>query len=187
MILATDPPLDVLGPSGFPFEDLYSLHAPAIYGYVARRLGRDLADDLTCQVFVEAAQSWVRFDPAKGNTKYWLFKIATYQVNNHMRRERRTFDLWARSGVDPIGDDPGALTEKRLIAEERWALVANALRDFKPLDRDVVLLHCWADMELDHVAETLGIPGGTVRSRLARARRKLRKQLGDLFELGDDE
>jgi RNA polymerase sigma factor (sigma-70 family) len=172
------PNLDSLPQDGPPLEEWYSAHAPALFGYIARRVGRDLAQDLTAQVFVEAIESWGRFDPELGTPRTWLFAIATNLVRSHLRREQRMLDLFARTGVDPLDVDPMRAAEGRLLAEREWPRVADAVRTLTPVDRDVLFLYCFAELDYADIGRTLGLPVGTVASKMSRVRRKLRRRLG---------
>lgn len=176
-LIQTD--LDSLEHGGPPLEAWYSAHAPALFGYIARRVGRELAEDLTAQVFVEALESWPRFDPERGSPRTWLFAIATNLVRSHLRREQRSLDVFARSGVDPLELDPMRAAEGRLAAREEWPRVADALRRLTPVDREVLLLHCFAELDYAEIGRTLGLPVGTVGSKMNRIRRKLRRRLHD--------
>jgi RNA polymerase sigma-70 factor (ECF subfamily) len=178
VVTLTEIDLDDLPDGEPPLEQWYATYAPALFGYIARRLGRGLAEDLTAQVFVEALESWPRFDPARGTPKTWLFAIATNLIRTHLRREQRALELYARSGVDPIAEDPMRAAEARVLAEDEWPRVAAALAELAPMDRDVLLLHCWADLDYHDIALALGLPVGTVSSKMNRVRRKLRKRLG---------
>jgi RNA polymerase sigma-70 factor (ECF subfamily) len=182
--LTDDLALDALRPGGPPVEDWYALHAPAIFSFVARRVGRELAEDLTAQVFVEAIESWPRFDPERGTARTWLFAIATNLVRGHVRREQRALDVLARSGDDPLDDDAFRQADSRLLAEAERPRLAAALRDLAPIDREVLLLHCLADLDYRDIAAVLDLPVGTVASKLSRARRKLRAHLGAPGDVG---
>jgi RNA polymerase sigma factor (sigma-70 family) len=171
--------LDSLRHDGPPLEEWYASHAPALFGYLARRVGRELAEDLTAQVFVEALESWSRFDPRLGTPRTWLFAIATNLVRSHLRREQRALDVFARSGLDPLELDPMRAAEGRLHAEGEWPRVADALRRLTPVDREVLLLHCFAELDYAEIGRTLGLPVGTVGSKMNRVRRKLRRRLHD--------
>jgi RNA polymerase sigma factor (sigma-70 family) len=171
--------LDALERDGPPLEEWYAAHAPALFGYIARRVGRALAEDLTAQVFVEALESWSRFDPELGTPRTWLFAIATNLVRSHLRREQRSLDLFARTGVDPLELDPMRAAEARMAAEGEWPRVADALRRLTPIDREVLLLHCFAELDYAEIGRTLGLPVGTVGSKMNRIRRKLRRRLHD--------
>lgn len=176
-LIQTD--LDSLDRDGPPLEEWYTAHAPALFGYIARRVGRALAEDLTAQVFVEALESWSRFDPELGTARTWLFAIATNLVRTHLRREQRALDVFARTGADPLELDPMRVAEGRLVAEGEWPRMADALRRLTPIDREVLLLHCFADLDYAEIGRTLGLPVGTVGSKMNRIRRKLRRRLHD--------
>ncbi len=186
MVTLTDFDLDALQAGGPPLEEWYAAHADALFGYIARRLGREAAEDLTAQVFVEALASWPRFDPAQGSAKTWLFAIATNLIRAQRRREQRNLDLLARSGVDPLAEDPIRGADSRVVAADQWPRVAAALRDLDPVDRDVLLLYCFAEMDYRDIGQALGLPEGTVASKMNRVRRKLRHRLGTSLEGGTD-
>ncbi len=186
MVTLTDFNLDALHAGGPPLEEWYAEHADALFGYIARRLGREAAEDLTAQVFVEALAAWPRYDPARGSAKTWLFAIATNLVRAQRRREQRNLDLLARSGVDPLVEDSTRGADARLVAADQWPQVAAALRDLDPVDRDVLLLYCFAELDYRDIGRTLGLPEGTVASKMNRLRRKLRSRLGPSLEGGSD-
>jgi RNA polymerase sigma-70 factor (ECF subfamily) len=169
--------LNSVRPGGPPLEEWYAAHGPALFGYLARRVGRELAEDLTAQVFVEAIESWPRFDPELGTPRTWLFAIATNLARSHVRKEQRALDVLARTGRDPLDIDPMRATEGRLLAEHEWPRVADALRRLTPVDREVLLLHCFGELDYAEIGRTLGLPVGTVASKMNRIRRKLRSRL----------
>ena len=174
----TDLDLDALRQPGPPLEAWYTAHAPGIFGFLARRVGRELAEDLTAQVFVVAIESWERFDPERGTPRTWLFGIATNLMRNQVRHEQRGLELAVRSGVDPIDLDPMDRAETRVQAAEQRPEISAALRDLAPIDREVLLLYCFADLDYQEIADVLDLPFGTVSSKMHRIRRKLRRRLG---------
>ena len=82
-------------------------------------------------------------------------------------------------GTDDTFDDELA---NRLDADARWPQVAALLADMTGRDRDVLLLHVWQEMTYQQLADTLGVPVGTVKSRSFRAHRHLAARLGHLRE-----
>jgi RNA polymerase sigma-70 factor (ECF subfamily) len=184
VVTLTDFDLDALHDGGPPLEEWYARYAPSLFGYVARRLGRSLAEDITAQVFVEAIASYHRYDPARGTAKTWLFAIATNLVRSHLRREQRTLELFARTGVDPTADDPMRAADARLFAADQWPQLAAGLAELDPVDRDILLLYCFAELDYQEIAAALELPVGTVSSKMSRLRRKLRARLGDRSEGG---
>ncbi|MGW7511168.1 RNA polymerase sigma factor [Streptomyces massasporeus] len=158
------------------FAALFDRHAPAIHQYVARRLGRDAADDVTAETFLTAFRIRARFDPARAGVRPWLYGIAAKQIGRHRRQEVQALKLLARTGHDPVADSWTDSADDRVAAEAAARPLAGALARLSAGDRHVLLLFAWADFSYQEIAEALGIPVGTVRSRLNRARRKLRTQ-----------
>src|SRR5437763_14389681 len=89
------------------FGVVFDRHAAAIHGYIARRLGRDAADDLVAETFLVAFRQRGRYDPDQPSARPWLYGIATRLVSRRRRDEVRFFRAIARTGADPAAD-PGA-------------------------------------------------------------------------------
>ncbi len=168
------------------FEAIFDRHYAAIHGYLVRRVGRDVADDLAADTFVEAFRARSRYDPARPDARPWLFGIAANLVRGQARHERRQLVAFSRTGVDPLVDDQEEISA-RLDAHRA---VAHALAALAAKDRETLLLHTWAELSYEEIAIALDVPIGTVRSRLNRARRQVRELLvasGQLFtEQRDD-
>ncbi|MEV4252563.1 RNA polymerase sigma factor [Spirillospora sp. NPDC049652] len=166
------------------FAAIYDRHFHCVYRYVAARLGRDAADDIAAETFVTAFRKRGGFDPARGEVRPWLFGIATNLVGLHRRAEKRRYDALARAHAasSPLDEDaPEDRVAARVTAEGVRPRLAEALAALPEGDRDVLLLVSVAGLGYEEVGQALGIPGGTVGSRLSRARRRLREALG-----GDD-
>jgi RNA polymerase sigma-70 factor (ECF subfamily) len=158
------------------FGIIFERHFGAIHGYLRRRLDRQLADELASQTFLVAFDRRAGFDPRRGDSRPWLFGIATNLLRNHRRREVR--ELAAIAALTPdlvIGIDG---VESRIDAERMRGLLAQALADLPSGEADVLLLLVWAELGQSEIAEALSIPVGTVKSRLARARGRLQAGLG---------
>jgi len=85
------------------FEELFELHFDAIYGYLARRVGPDLARDLASETFTRAFAGRGRYDPRQGEVRPWLFGIASNLLRRHYRDEERRLRAFARLvGVYPV-------------------------------------------------------------------------------------
>jgi RNA polymerase sigma-70 factor (ECF subfamily) len=85
---------------------------------------------------------------------------------------------FARTGADPVAESYADRADARVSAAGVQRHLAAALAGLPAGDRDVLLLIAWADLSYEEVAVALDIPAGTVRSRLHRARRKVREALG---------
>lgn len=168
------------------FEQLYLDHRRRVYGYVARRVGPDLAEELTAQVFAEAWAGRERFDERRGTPIVWLLGIATNLLRRSHRTEMAQLRAFARSGVDPgvrMSDD--TVVVDRMAARAGWAAVAAALADMPDIDREVLTLAGWAGLSYDDIATVLDLSTGTVKSRLSRARSRLVERVG--AALADDQ
>jgi len=147
------------------FEELFELHFDAIYGYLARRMGPDLARDLASETFTRAFAARKRYDSRRGEVRPWLFGIANNLLRHHYRDEERRLRALALLDIR----EAGSPHEEPRLAEALGALSAE--------ERDVLLLFAWADLEYAEIATALDIPVGTVRSRLHRARAHVRSAL----------
>lgn len=159
------------------FALLYDRHAPEIYRYIARRLGEGVAEDILAETFLIAFRRRGRYDPARASARPWLYGIAAKLIGGHRRSEVRALRAVARSGGAPrdlVGESWSERSDERIAAQ---APLAGALGALSPGDRHVLLLVAWADLSYQEVSEALRIPLGTVRSRLNRARRKVRTAL----------
>lgn len=160
------------------FAHLYDRYASDIHRYVARRLGDGVADDITAETFLVAFRHRARFDTGRSNARPWLYGIAANLIGRHRRTEVRGLRALARTGTDPVADSWADRVDNRVTAQAAKAPLAAALAGLSLRDRHVLLLVAWADLTYQEVAEALDIPVGTVRSRLNRARRKVRTALG---------
>lgn len=167
-----------LGTDPESFTDVYDRYHRVIYGYVARRLGVELAEDLAAETFVVAFSQRHRFDPARGGLQPWLFGIATNLVGQYRRSETRRYAALSRLSGDTVGGEHEERVAARVTAEGVRPRLAQAIAALPEGDRDVLLLIALGGLGYEEVAQALEIPGGTVGSRLARARRKLREALG---------
>jgi RNA polymerase sigma factor (sigma-70 family) len=160
------------------FAQLYDRHAAQIHRYAARRLGDGAAEDITAETFLAAFRTRGRFDTDRLSARPWLYGIAANLIGRHRRSEVRGLRALARTGVDPVAETWSDRVDNRVTAQAARAPLAAALADLSARDRHVLLLVAWADLSYVEVAEALDIPVGTVRSRLNRARKKLRSALG---------
>ncbi len=161
------------------FAVLFDRHADEIYRYAARRLGPEAAEDVTGEVFLVAFRRRARYDLSWPDARPWLYGMATKVVSQHRRAERRRTAALARMAPER----PGSFDERsadRLTAEQLQPRLARALTRLSAAERDLLLLVAWADLTYEDVALALGIPVGTVRSRLHRLRVKVRRALGGL-------
>ena len=156
------------------FAALFDEYAPQIHRYVARRLGAAVADDLLGETFARAFQHRRRYDLSQPDARPWLYGIATNLVSDHRRSETRRLRAMSRAAQPEDAEPMSERIDARLTAGAAKVGLAGALAQLPARQRDVVLLHAWAELDYEQIAEALAIPIGTVRSRLHRARRNLR-------------
>jgi RNA polymerase sigma-70 factor (ECF subfamily) len=156
------------------FASVFDRHAPTIYRFASRRLGTEGAKDVTAETFRIAFERRASFDPSRGGVLPWLFGIAANVLRGHRRAERRQLRL-AIAHTAENTEDHGI--EERLDAEAAAPALARALLALSPDDRDTLLLFAWSDLGYDGIADALGVPVGTIGSRLNRARRVVRDEL----------
>jgi RNA polymerase sigma-70 factor (ECF subfamily) len=161
---------------GRSFEDAFEAEFAPLHRYLARRLGGSVADDVAAETFAIAFRTWDRLDPTRP-VRPWLYGIAANLVRHHWRKERRMLRAYARTCVDPVHADEDTAVE-RVAAEARHRELADALASLRPGEREILLLHAWAELTDSEIAGALCLPLGTVKSRLSRARERLRNQLG---------
>jgi RNA polymerase sigma factor (sigma-70 family) len=158
------------------FAEVFRSELPGLHRYIRRRVGRDAADDISAAAFAAAYAGWSRFDATRP-VRPWLYGIATNLLRRHHRDEERKLRAYARTGVDPVGSGDESEIVRRLDAGAQQRVLASALADLRPEEREILLLHAWADLGYDEIAAALSIPAGTVKSRLHRARDRLRNRL----------
>jgi RNA polymerase sigma-70 factor (ECF subfamily) len=155
------------------FEVIFDRHFDAVHRYLAGRAGRQHADDLTSQTFGVAFERRTRFRLDASDARPWLLGIATKLLANDRRAEQRRLEMVGQLGCDTrqaVGSASSVLDSDRDVA--------SALAKLDAAQRDVLLLHAWGQLSYEEIADALGIPVGTVRSKLSRARERLRAELG---------
>lgn len=161
------------------FAGIFERHFGAIDRYCTHRVGLD-GHDVSSATFVDAFRLRHRFELDRPDARPWLYGIATNLLHHHRRGEARRLRAYERSDrAMPSTFDVDA----RIDAAAVGARLARGLRTLPARDRDALLLFAWADLSYEQIADALAIPIGTVRSRLARARTRLRNALGDLAEV----
>jgi RNA polymerase sigma-70 factor (ECF subfamily) len=175
---ATDQQLWGEAVAGSPaaFGLIFERHAKAVYNFCFRRTASwSLAEDLTSEVFLLAwrRRREVVFTVEDGSVLPWLYGVALNLLRNRRRSERRATVALAR--LDPTAAESDFSDEivGRLGDERRMRDVLSVFDRLAPHEQEVLALCVWAGLSYDDCAVALGVPVGTVRSRLARARAHL--------------
>ncbi|MFC8435423.1 RNA polymerase sigma factor [Streptomyces sp. NPDC057253] len=162
------------------FAELFDTCARAVYNH-AFRLTADwsLAEDVMSTTFMEAWRRRASVEAEGGSLRPWLLGIATNVARSHHRSNRRyrqaASAAAAAHAAEERVEDHAEETAGRLDDRRRIAATLAALSLLKRPEREVLTLCLWEGMEYAEAARALGIPVGTVRSRLSRARARLRK------------
>jgi RNA polymerase sigma-70 factor (ECF subfamily) len=162
------------------FAGVFERHHAAVHRYLARRLGTDLADELAAETFAVAFAKRRRYDSSYADARPWLFGIATRLAQRHWRREERELRAYARTGVDPAAPSHDEHVAARADSVAAAPALAAALAILSRDERDVLLLYAWAELAYPEIAAALSISPGTVKSRLHRARARVRRHLEEL-------
>lgn len=161
------------------FAEIFDRHHHAIHAYAARRAGQDAADDVLAEVFLAAFKDRRRFDPAVGSALPWLYGIAANVLRRRWRDRagagRLAGALASRAAV-PV-PSPESDVAHAVDAARDWAEVRRHLAALTDGDREALLLLAWEELSYPEIAVALGIPVGTVKSRIHRARELLRASL----------
>ena len=157
------------------FGLLFERHAKTIYNYCFRRIGDwASAEDLLSIVFLEAWRRRSKELPAD-KVLPWLFGIATNVVRNRRRAERRHAAVLARVPLSPVKPRFEDISDERLDDERQMQRALALLAQLPQREQDVFVLCAWMELSYDAAALALGTPVGTIRSRLSRARQRLRE------------
>jgi RNA polymerase sigma factor (sigma-70 family) len=157
------------------FGVVFDRHARVVFRYLVRRIGPDDADAVLGEVFRVAFEKRATYDTSYESARPWLYGIATRLVAKHRRAEARRIRATARLASERVtAAEATEQVDERVDAAVRWPRVADAVAALPPGERDALLLYVWEALSYDEIAAALGIPVGTVRSRLNRARRRLR-------------
>ena len=161
------------------FGDLFVRHANRIHNYCFRRTGSwTLAEDATSQTFME---TWRKRSSIAVTDSLlpWLFVAANNVCRNSERASRRAANLLVKAPLTEHVRDHADDVAARIDSERQMQRVLLALRTLKRADQDVVAMCDWEGLSYDEAATVLGVPIGTVRSRLSRARARLKVLLDD--------
>jgi RNA polymerase sigma-70 factor (ECF subfamily) len=155
-------------------EELVREHYPTVYRFCARRLGRELARDVAQETFIAATTKLQQFGE-RSSFLTWILGIA----NNHCRNEarKRRIELIPPDGwLDQHSSNPeGSIIDRELLR--------GALKHLSPEHREVIVLHEIEGLSYEEAAQIVGVPEGTIKSRLHHAFLRLRIVLKNEMEV----
>ncbi|MEU5024940.1 RNA polymerase sigma factor [Streptomyces milbemycinicus] len=160
------------------FEPLVVRHSAALHGYLVRRAPSS-ADDMLSELWLRAYASRHGFDAARGTARAWLFGVARHVLAAHWRR-LETEASGSAQFAEGIATDPWQAVDQRLDAAAIAPVLRQALTKLPAVERELMLLIAWEQLTPTEAASVVGVPAGTARSRLHRARSRLRERLDSL-------
>jgi RNA polymerase sigma-70 factor (ECF subfamily) len=156
------------------FALLFDRHGSALLRFLTRRVHPSEAEGLLGDVFRIAFERRTGFQLNRESARPWLYGIAANVVAKHYRAEARRLRATVKAAARrTLSDDPGDEAVPAIDAQTRWSRVADAITGLPAPERQAILLFAWEEMSYEEIADALGVPVGTVRSRLNRARTHL--------------
>jgi len=157
------------------FEELHRRYARPVLGIALRRIGdRGRAEDATQDTFASLWRSAGRFDPTRGKATSWLFTVARNAIVDGLRR-RPEATVEAPPEIPEPGPGPDDAAESEWVS---WR-VHRALETLADQERTLIELAYWSGLSQSEIADHVGIPLGTVKTRTRSALRRLADELGD--------
>lgn len=159
---------------GDAFGVIFDRHCESVRSYCARRTGSiEAADDLLSIVFLEAWRRRDQVELVDDQALPWLYGVARRTIQQRWRTSIRHRRALARLPAAAAVEDHADLVAGRIDDQRRLDALKQAVDRLRPIDRDVLMLCVWQGLDYASASVALGVPIGTVRSRLARARVRL--------------
>ena len=171
------------------FAEIFDRHFASVFRFAERRVGRDQAAEVASESFARAFAKRGSFRPEATDALPWLLGIASRLILHERRRFVRYLAAVERVSAEiRTADRDGDLgsVDRRLDAPAEWARMRAALLALADTDRELLLLVTWDELSYEEAAAVLGLPLGTVRSKLHRAKARLRELLEPNGRTRDD-
>ena len=164
------------------FAAIFDRHAALLFRFLIRRAGRDAADELLGETFRIAFEKRANFDTTYASARPWIYGIATNVVAKHRRSEARRMAATARLPVAPANEALADVVAAAIDAHNLWSQVNDAIAVLPDGERDALALYAFEELSYEDIAVALSIPIGTVRSRINRARKRVRELVSVIGE-----
>jgi RNA polymerase sigma factor (sigma-70 family) len=157
------------------FAELFERYARDVGRFAARAVGSDAAEDVLSETFLVAYRRRGSYDHGVGSARPWLFGIAAKLIQKHRAEQAAHWRSYAAAVGAHEESDDGAIhaAGDRADAGAMLRALAPAIGQLAARDRETLMLYAWGDLTYDEIGRALGVPIGTVRSRLNRVRRRL--------------
>jgi RNA polymerase sigma factor (sigma-70 family) len=171
------------------FAEIFDRHFATVFRFAERRVGSDQASEVASETFARAFTKRGSFRPAAVDALPWLLGIASKLILHERRRfarylaavERVSSELHTADHASELGS-----ADRRLDAATDWSRMRAALLALSDTDRELLLLVAWDELSYESAAAVLELPLGTVRSKLHRAKARLRELLEPNGRTRDD-
>src|SRR5919198_1682716 len=149
---------------------LYARHNVRVYRFILRLTSnQSLAEDLVSEVFLDVWRQAEAFE-SKSQVSTWLLAIARYKALSALRRRTdEPLDDEMAASIEDTTDDPETVVHKK----DRSTIVQKCLRQLSPAHREVIDLVYYHEKSVDEVAQIVGVPAATVKTRMFYARSKM--------------
>ncbi len=157
---------------GVSFEGVFDRHYPAIFRFLRARAGVVAAEDLASETFLIAFRRRGSYDLSFTSAAPWLYGIALNLLHAYRRGEEKQQRAYVCVAAQSMEES------HPVESMDGNGYVASLLLGLSEQDRDLIVLFAWAELSYEELGHALGLPVGTVRSRLSRVRTRLRERLG---------
>lgn len=158
------------------FAPIFERHFAQIYRYLSQRTEPSAAEDLASEVFAIALNKRNKFVAQHDSALPWLYGIASNLLADQSRKRARQATAYHKAGSqEPVDTNPISGAQQRIDANAQVGSLKPALEALSERDQDILHLYAHAELSYTEIASALKMPVGTVRSRLHRIRRTLRK------------
>jgi len=157
------------------FAQLFDRHARVVNAFATYRVGRHTAEDVLSETFLVAFRRRADYDVGVESAVPWLLGIASRLIRRHRAVEAKHWRSFAAAVSGEEHSSEGGVDDAmtRLDAEREVDGLRGRIAALGPKDRETLLLYAWQGLTYEEVAAALGVPVGTVRSRLNRVRKRL--------------
>ena len=162
------------------WETIVCSHARRIFGLSYRYTGsRDEAEDLTQEIFIRIYQTLSSFRVESGSFIHWALKVSRNLIVDRYRQSRRFQQCGGSSEIESmnLADEEQPSAQRKVEQAESSRILRQALRSLSPETKEAIILRDLEGMGYQEMAEMLGVPEGTIKSRISRGRLALARTL----------
>jgi len=160
------------------FEAIFQDYQRMVFKTAYLMTGRkEEAEDILQEVFVSVWRSRNTFNPKKGKLITWIYRITVNQCLSRRRKKKPAILSLEEKSIDLPDMKPGEQLEEVLVTRLEYERLMKAMNALDSKHRSVLILRYFNDLSYDEIAQIIGVPLGTVKSRISQALRSLRAQM----------